>query len=151
MYPYPYSNSIPVIFFFFFFFFFLFLLFSLIRVCSLFLQDQNEIFLLVLSIFISLSSQRRKLLPSFLQATCLFHNLSSLFHSNIFLFINLWSFNSSNICKSLYDIFTIALTVFIIFNLTYTYSYFCFYLYFIPEKYTFTFILPKTCYKTVRV
>ena len=38
-------------FFFFFFFFFLSLLFSLIRFFSLFLQDQNEIFILVLSLF----------------------------------------------------------------------------------------------------
>ena len=48
----PYNSrhvSIPVIFFF--FFFFLSSLFSLICVCSPFLQDQNEIFLLVLSSF----------------------------------------------------------------------------------------------------
>ena len=106
----PYSNfivpylrspsfffSFLFFFFFFFFFFFLSLLFFLIRFCSLFLQDQNEIFLLVLSLFylipflfhfFSLSpSQKRKLPPSFLQATCLFYNFSSLFHSNIFLLL----------------------------------------------------------------
>ena len=128
---YPYSNSIPVIFFFFFFFSSL--------VCSPFLQDQNEIFLLVLSFLFHFL--RRKLSPSFLQATCLFHNLSFLFHSNIFLFINLWSFNSL-----LFEIQFIFLQYpqifFIIFNLTYAYSYFCFYLYFIPDKYTITFIIP---------
>ena len=63
------NSSIPVIFFFlsffflffsllllllpflFFFFFFLSLLFSLIRFCFLFLQDQNEIFIEVFSLF----------------------------------------------------------------------------------------------------
>ena len=40
-----------LLFFFFFFFFFPSLFFSLIRFCSLFLQDQNEIFILVLSLF----------------------------------------------------------------------------------------------------
>ena len=91
--------------FFFLFFFFLSLLFSLIRVCSPFLQDQNEIFILVLSLLFHFL--RRKLPPSFLQATCLFHNLSSLFHSNIFLFINMWSlisfYSLFNLSKSYFD------------------------------------------------
>ena len=42
-------SSFP--YFFFSFLFFLSLLFSLIRFCSLFLQDQNEIFIFVLSLF----------------------------------------------------------------------------------------------------
>ena len=78
-----FHSSLPVIsffllfFFLFFFFFFLSLLFSLIDFCSLFLQDQNEIFILVLSLFdlipFLFHFPRRKLSPSFLQATCLFH------------------------------------------------------------------------------
>ena len=59
--------------------------FSLLRVCSLFLQDPKKIFILVL--FFLFHFLRRKLPPSFLKATCLFHNFSSLFHSNIFLLL----------------------------------------------------------------
>ena len=58
--PYnPKHVSIYVIFFFLFFFF-------LSLISSLSHKDQNEIFILVLSLFISLSSQMRKLSPSFL-------------------------------------------------------------------------------------
>ena len=85
LFPFLLSSFSFLSFSFFFFFFFLSLLFSLIRVCSPFLQDQNKIFLLVLSFLFHF--QRRKLPPSFLQATCLFHNFSSLFHSNIFLLL----------------------------------------------------------------
>ena len=96
---YPYSNSIPVIFFFF-FFLFLSSLFSLIRICSPFLQDQNEIFILVLSLF------------------------------DLILF--LFHFGPPTLL-----IFSIQIMIFlqypqiffIIFNLTYTYSYFCFFIF----------------------
>ena len=129
MYPYktilpyfsiPNYSSIPVIFsflfllssfLFFFFFFFLSLLFSLIRFCSLFLQDQNEIFLfwsypyLILSLFL-FHFQMRKLPPSFLQAICLFHNFLPYFILISFFY------------------YSLVLQFSITFDLTYAYSYF---------------------------
>ena len=97
----PYSNSIPVIFFFLLFFRFL---------LSLYFQDQNKILILVLSLFdlipFLFHFARRKLLPSFLQATCLF-----LIFLPYFILISLFYY-------SLVLQFSITL------DLTYAYSYF---------------------------
>ena len=119
IYPYPHSfhinipSSLPVIFFFLLFFFsFLFFFFFFFRFCSLFFQDQNEIFILVLSLFdlipFLFHFPRRKLPPSFLQATCLFHNFSSLFYSNIFLLLpfgpHFHFYSQFNLSKSYFGI-----------------------------------------------
>ena len=85
-----------------FFFFFLSLLFSLIQFCSLFLQDQNEIFILVFSLFdiipfffslflsfgASLTIQSKEETSSIFPSSHLsLPQFSSLFHYNIFLLL----------------------------------------------------------------
>ena len=54
------------------------------------LRPKMRYLFLVLSLFVLIPFlfhfPRRKLPPSFLQATCLFHNFSSLFHYNIFFY-----------------------------------------------------------------
>ena len=106
-----FSSSIPVIFSFLFLLSFSFLfLFFFFRFCSLFFQDQNELFILVLSLFdlipFLFHFPRRKLPPSFLQATCLFHNFL-----HYFILISFFYY-------SLVLQFSITL------DLTYAYSYF---------------------------
>ena len=69
-----------------------FLFSSLLSVFALsFFKTKMRLFILVLSLFVLIPFlfhfPRRKLPPSFLQATCLFHNFSSLFHYNIFLLL----------------------------------------------------------------
>ena len=108
---YPYSNSIPVIFFFLLFFFsFLFFFFFFHFLLSLYFQDQNKILILVLSLFdlipFLFHFTRRKLPPSFLQATCLY-----LIFLPYFILISLFYY-------SLVLQFSITL------DLTYAYSYF---------------------------
>ena len=110
-----FSSSIPVFFFFlsfFLLFFFSFLFFFFFfRFCSLFFQDQNEIFFLVLSLFdlipFLFHFPRRKLPPSFLQATCLFHNFLPYFILISFFYYPL-VLTFSFILYSIYQIPTLA-------------------------------------------
>ena len=105
IHPYFHTNIhsfIPVIFSFLFLlssFFSLLLLLLLLPFSSLLsspflllpLRPKMRYLFLVLSLFVLIPFlfhfPRRKLPPSFLQATCLFHNFSSLFHYNIFLLL----------------------------------------------------------------
>ena len=107
----PNHSSIPVIFFFLLFFFsFLFFFFFFRFLLSLYFQDQNKILISVLSLFdlipFLFHFARRKLPPSFLQATCLF-----LIFVPYFILISLFYY-------SLVLQFSITL------DLTYAYSYF---------------------------
>ena len=116
IHPYFHTNihsSIPV---FFFFLSFFHLFFSLLLLLLLFLpfsKTKNEIFIFVFSLFdlipFLFDFPRRKLPPSFLQATCLFHKFSSLFHSNIFLLLPFcphfhFFYSQTNLSKSYFGI-----------------------------------------------
>ena len=106
----PYFHTCDLLFLSFFLLFFSLLLLFFVRFCSLYFQDQNEIFILVLSLFdlipFLFHFQRRKLPPSFLQATWLLHNFLPYFILISFFY------------------YSLVLQFSITLDLTYAYSYF---------------------------